>query len=80
MEFVLDRLYLYAPIVGGGAMVPGQGLVVALGYRIITVLIAGVGICYYLGSREEIAEALHEAEEEPDPEPPGEMAVSQSTA
>jgi uncharacterized membrane protein YbhN (UPF0104 family) len=61
-EFVLDRLYLYAPVVGGGAMTPGQGLVIALGYRIITVLIAAVGICYYLASRAEVAEVLHEAE------------------
>lgn len=79
-EFVLDRLYLYAPIVGGGMMRPGQGLVVALGYRIITVLIAGVGICYYLGSREEVAEALHEAEEEADHGHPEQLAASQTTA
>jgi hypothetical protein len=79
-EFVLDRLYIYAPIVGGEPMGPGQGLVVALGYRIITVLIAAVGICYYLGSREEIAEALHEAGEEADPGKPGELAASQSTS
>jgi hypothetical protein len=79
-EFVLDRLYLYAPIVGGGMMRPGQGLVVALGYRIITVLIAGVGICYYLGSREELAEALHETEEEADPGQLDQLAASQTTA
>ena len=68
-EFVLDRLYLYAPVVGGGAMTAGQGLVIALGYRIITVLIAAVGVCYYLSSRAELAEALHDAEMEADPEP-----------
>ena len=67
-EFVLDRLYPYAPLAGGGAMKPGQGLVIALGYRIITVLIAAVGICYYLGSREELAEVLHEAEQEDEQE------------
>jgi uncharacterized membrane protein YbhN (UPF0104 family) len=63
-EFVLDRLYPFAPIAGGFSMRPGQGLVIALGYRIITVLIATVGICYYLSSREELAEALHDAERE----------------
>lgn len=63
-EFVLDRLYLFAPVAGGAAMMPGQGLVVALGYRIITVLIAAIGIAYYLGSRQEVAEVLHDAEEE----------------
>ena len=62
-ELVLDWLYLFVPV-ADGAMKPGQGLVVALGYRIITVLIAAVGICYYLGSRQEVAEVLHEVEEE----------------
>ena len=79
-EFVLDRLYLYVPVVGGGVMGPGQGLVVALGYRLITVLIAGVGICYYLGSRQELAQALHEAEEETDHGHPDDLAASQATA
>jgi uncharacterized membrane protein YbhN (UPF0104 family) len=79
-ELVLDRLYPYVPIVGGGMMRPGQGLVVALGYRIATVLIAGVGVCYYLGSRAELAEALHEAEEERDHGHPEKLAASQSTA
>ena len=45
-------------------MKPGQGLVIALGYRIITVLIATVGICYYLAGRREVAQVLHEAEQE----------------
>jgi glycosyltransferase 2 family protein len=39
-----------------------QGLVVALGYRIITVLIAAVGVCYYLSARREVAAVMHEAE------------------
>jgi uncharacterized membrane protein YbhN (UPF0104 family) len=64
-EWVLDRLYIYTPTAGGGTMALGQGLVVAFGYRIITVLIALVGAGYYLTSRREVAEALHEAEEEP---------------
>ena len=63
-EYMLDRLYMYAPAFGGGAMALGQGLVVAFGYRIITIMIAVIGFGYYLGSREEVAEALHEAEEE----------------
>lgn len=63
-EAVLDYLYTKTPVSGGVAITPGQGLVVALGYRICTVMIAAVGICYYLGSREEVAEYLHEAEVE----------------
>jgi len=61
-EAVLDLLYAAIPLPGGGAMKPGQGLVVALGYRLITVLIAAVGLCYYLGSRREVAEVMHETE------------------
>lgn len=63
-EFMLDRLYIYAPMVGAGAMALGQGLVVAFGYRVITLLIAAIGMGYYFGSREEVAEVMHEAEEE----------------
>ncbi len=42
---------------------PLKGLVIALGYRIITVLIAAVGMVYYLASRREVAEVLQEADE-----------------
>ena len=63
-EWVLDGLYTKVPAAGGGVATPGQGLVVALGYRICTVMIAAVGICYYLGSREEVAKYLHEAKVE----------------
>ena len=62
-EWMLDRLYTFVPVAGGGAMALGQGLVVAFVYRIITVLIAAIGGCYYLGSRKEVAEALHDAEQ-----------------
>lgn len=61
-EFVLDRLYLFLPVAGGPPTQPGQGLVIMLAYRLITLLIAGVGICYYFTSRSEVAEVLHEAQ------------------
>jgi hypothetical protein len=61
-EAMLDMLYADIPFPDGGPMVAGQGLVVALGYRMITVLIAAVGLCYYLASRREVAEGIHEAE------------------
>ncbi len=59
-EFVLDFLYTR---VSFGIIPPGQGLVVALGYRLICILIAMIGVGYYLTSRREVAEVMHEAEE-----------------
>ncbi len=41
----------------------GQGLIVAVAYRIITVLIALVGVVIYLTSRRELDQAMHDAEE-----------------
>jgi len=60
-ELVLDLLYFR---VSGGVIPRGQGLVVALGYRLICILIALVGVCYYLTSRSELAEVVHEAKQE----------------
>jgi hypothetical protein len=62
-EAVLDSLYTIVPVVGP-PIVAGQGLVVALIYRLITLLIAAFGIPYYLGNRREMAEVIHEVEEE----------------
>jgi hypothetical protein len=64
-EFVLEFLYMQVPAPEGVTVLVGQGLIVALCYRIITVLIAAVGICYYLTSRAELAKAIEEAEQEP---------------
>jgi hypothetical protein len=65
-ELVLNLLYASIPLPnappGLDHILAGQGFVVALGYRIATVLIAAVGVCYYLGSRQEVAEVMHEAE------------------
>jgi len=64
MEVVLD--FLYANIFG---LDKRQGFVVALGYRLVTLLIAMVGVCYYLGARREVAEVMHEAEDEQELDP-----------
>jgi len=62
-EFVLNLLYTLVP--EPGVEIPtGEGFVVALGYRLITVLIAMVGYCYYLGSRREVAQVMQRAERE----------------
>ena len=60
-EAVLDFLYTS---VSRGAIPPGHGLVVALVYRLICILIAIIGVCYYLGSRAEVVEVMHEAEQD----------------
>jgi len=61
-EAVLEFLYTHVP---AGVIVPkGQGLVIALAYRLITVLIAAVGFGYYLASRRELAEVIQAAEQD----------------
>lgn len=62
-EYTLDRLFSGIPLPDGSRMITGQGFVVALGYRIINVLTAIVGVAYYLASRQEVAEVLHDVEE-----------------
>ena len=61
-EWMLNELYTYAQLPGGGSMAPGQGLVVAFVHRIITVAVAMLAIGYYFKSREEVTEVLHEVE------------------
>lgn len=62
-EFLLEFFYTHVPE-EGVVIQEGQGLVVALGYRLICILIAMVGACYYLAGRGEVAQALREAEQE----------------
>ena len=65
-EIGLEFLYTHVPQVG--VMIPkGQGLVVALCYRLITVLIAAMGVFYYLGNRREVAQAIHENKQDSQP-------------
>lgn len=56
-EFVLEYLYTHVPVPGPPIAV-GQGLVVALAYRLVTVLIAGLGVFYYFGARREYSQAV----------------------
>jgi len=63
-EWVLENLYRATPLPDGTLLPAGQGLVVALGYRVITLLIAAIGMCYYLAGRREVSEVLHEEEQE----------------
>jgi uncharacterized membrane protein YbhN (UPF0104 family) len=74
-EFVLEFLYTHIP---GEVVIPaGQGLVVALAYRLITILIAAVGFCVYSGSRREVAQVMHEAEQQSPVEPHSQTEAAQ---
>jgi glycosyltransferase 2 family protein len=65
LEAALEYFYSVVPTASGVAIANGQGLLVALVYRLITGLIASMGIFYYFGHGREMAEVMHEAEEEP---------------
>jgi hypothetical protein len=44
---------------------PNMGLLIALAYRIIQILIATIGIGYWLGGRREVSDLLQVVEEVP---------------
>jgi uncharacterized protein (TIRG00374 family) len=67
LELAMEALYQNVPATVG-AIIVGQGFVVALVYRIVTLLIAALGTYYYLGNRREVTAAIHES----DAERPGE--------
>lgn len=56
-EAAMDRLYM---AVGSQ---PGDGLLVAITYRVMTYVMAAIGAIYYLSARRKMGEVLHEAEE-----------------
>jgi uncharacterized protein (TIRG00374 family) len=58
-EFAVDYLYRHF-----ARTEAGQGLVVALAYRVMTIVIATIGIGYYWASRKEVAAAMEAAEHE----------------
>lgn len=62
IEGVLD--YMYVELPRGVVVVKGQGLLVAVGYRLTTMLNALVGMVIYLSNRRQVQELIHEAEEE----------------
>jgi hypothetical protein len=55
---------LFRAIAPAGAP-PNMGLLIGLAYRIIQILIASIGVAYWLTSRGEVQQIMHEAEEEP---------------
>jgi glycosyltransferase 2 family protein len=63
-EAVVKMLYERVPL--DMHVAEGHGFVVSLGYRAMTILIALIGVCYYLASRKEVAKVLAAAERELD--------------
>jgi hypothetical protein len=59
-ELILDTLYRSVSSVN---VLPSQGLVIALIYRVLQISVASVGMLFYLRGRREVKELLHEAEE-----------------
>lgn len=51
--------YLYDHV--GAVEIAGQGLLIALAYRVIRIMVAAVGVGFYLASRREVDEVIHES-------------------
>ncbi len=60
-EFAMEKLYRYVPPTGPGEVI---GVLVALSYRIVTIAIAAIGVCYYWTSKREVQAVLEAAEHE----------------
>jgi len=60
-ELAIETLYRVIP---AEDVRPGQGLVMALAYRIIQIAIVMIGVVYYWTSRQEVSRVIHEAEME----------------
>jgi uncharacterized membrane protein YbhN (UPF0104 family) len=58
-EAAMSELYRLLPAESGA-----DGFIVALGYRLITIVIAAIGIVYYWASRREMSELIEKAERE----------------
>jgi len=68
--FEVVMKFYYQNISASGGVSGGQGLIVALGYRVATIVVAIVGLCYYLVSRKDVSRVMHQAEQELEsPEP-----------
>ena len=58
-EGAVETLYRYVPSISQDK---GNGLAVAIAFRLMTIAIAGVGVIYYWISRREVREVMDEAE------------------
>ena len=64
IELLVDYLYKHVTPIIDGFTLPNKnlGVLASLGNRIVMLTVALVGVCYYLTSRREVSEMMHEAE------------------
>lgn len=60
-EVVLDLFYANIPLATGEKMLVGSGLVVALTYRILVLLVSTFGVVYYFSSKQEIQSVMKDS-------------------
>jgi len=60
-ELAMGELYFFVPKTG---MPMAEGIWIALVYRVVTIIIAAVGIIFYLRNRREVSDVWKDAEEE----------------
>lgn len=63
LELALDSLYRG---VAEASFADGRGFLIAVAYRFITVLLALIGVAYYIAGRRQVAALIHEVEETPE--------------
>lgn len=64
LEAFLDILYPLFDIPGSTPYQAGYGMVIGIGYRVISLLIAGIGGIYYIFSKSELADVRREMKNE----------------
>ena len=64
-EFIIE--FLYTHVAAGVTILKGQGLVVALTYRLMGIFNAAAGSLFCFGNRQDVRQVIHEAEEQPAP-------------
>jgi hypothetical protein len=60
-ELALEALYR---VLAAGEIQPGQGLIVALAFRVVQIGLLIIGVIYYWTGRREVSELIHEVERE----------------
>lgn len=77
VEYALDFLYRGISSV---EIAERQGFIIALAFRVITMIIASIGFVYYLVDRRELRNAIKEAEDETESREDGDLTLSGEAA